>query len=496
MDEVFWSNVVKCWSDAAANVIVLRKELAKVQEERALYRSLVDSFRRSDFNPSDLRRTERVAEEDGHSVPIPHNDDVDPTIQVELMQDAEAGLGRAKEEYRRLQQELAASTEHIKALKLENEKIASNHQQETTKFKDEIRKLVVINEDLQKSLALSKEHSPKSLVAYRDLERQAETLKLSVKDHETENQYLRDELSATQDRLHRAEENSKVLLASIIKLQGITRHSAILRPLSNMSLYSESHGSSGKLSINLTNHFPDSNNNATPKVKPYIPIDVTRSPHESGVVDERSPLHDACVLPHDRQKMLANFPQVATPVTDAQNNVFERNFLKKALGEDVQSLFKYLPESRIDRKAITSSYLCPTLNHHVWCPSSPGQHGFLFVGLGKEKDSYKSPVVRNLFVGLPKEQSKCRTFRYLGKYKVTRVKPLSVDEWNTLSSDVKHMYAKLTSDKTGDVRPLEDIMLAYDKGTLSVPCVQLQFISFDDHIYSALLAHQNDIREN
>lgn len=63
-------------------------------------------------------------------------------------------------------------------------------------------------------------------------------------------------------------------------------------------------------------------------------------------------------------------------------------------------------------------------------------------------------------------------------------------------NQVKHMYAKLTSDKTGDVRPLEDIMLAYDKGTLSVPCVQLQFISFDDHIYSALLAHQNDIREN
>lgn len=33
MDEVFWSNVVKRWSDASENVILLKKELAKVQEE-------------------------------------------------------------------------------------------------------------------------------------------------------------------------------------------------------------------------------------------------------------------------------------------------------------------------------------------------------------------------------------------------------------------------------------------------------------------------------
>jgi len=33
MDEVFWSNVVKRWSEATENVIRLKKELAKVQEE-------------------------------------------------------------------------------------------------------------------------------------------------------------------------------------------------------------------------------------------------------------------------------------------------------------------------------------------------------------------------------------------------------------------------------------------------------------------------------
>lgn len=33
MDEAFWSSVVKRWSDASENVIKLRKEVAKLEEE-------------------------------------------------------------------------------------------------------------------------------------------------------------------------------------------------------------------------------------------------------------------------------------------------------------------------------------------------------------------------------------------------------------------------------------------------------------------------------
>lgn len=97
-----------------------------------------------------------------------------------------------------------------------------------------------------------------------------------------------------------------------------------------------------------------------------------------------------------------------------------------------------LPENQTasDRKTTFRSYLCPTLNHHPWCPSVPGQHGFIFVGLGKEKESYKVPVFRNLFVGLPKSESKGRIFRYLGKYRVHRVKHLTVEEWESLPAGV------------------------------------------------------------
>ncbi len=33
MDEAFWASVVKRWSDASENVIKLKKELAKLEEE-------------------------------------------------------------------------------------------------------------------------------------------------------------------------------------------------------------------------------------------------------------------------------------------------------------------------------------------------------------------------------------------------------------------------------------------------------------------------------
>ena len=105
-----------------------------------------------------------------------------------------------------------------------------------------------------------------------------------------------------------------------------------------------------------------------------------------------------------------------------------------------------------------------------------------------------------------------RRFRYLGRYQVTRVDPLSVDEWAKLSAEVsavifisfvilrfflkfKSVYAKLTKDKTKDTRTLEDILIAYDNGNLRVPCVQVQCIGFDEDFFSALLA-EKDARQS
>jgi len=158
-------------------------------------------------------------------------------------------------------------------------------------------------------------------------------------------------------------------------------------------------------------------------------------------------------LPSKREVSLSKLPVVYIKDIGSDNS-FDRDFLKNALGEGSSSLIKryiFFPRRKRrdtnqkyihsslgsgEEKETISPYLCPTLNHHPWCPSAPGQHGFIFVGLGKEKESYKSTAVRNLFVGLTKTQPRTRKFRYLGTYKVSRVRSLNVDEWNALSEDV------------------------------------------------------------
>jgi hypothetical protein len=88
-------------------------------------------------------------------------------------------------------------------------------------------------------------------------------------------------------------------------------------------------------------------------------------------------------------------------------------------------------------------YLCPRLDHNPWCPSTPGRHGYIFVGAGKEKHLYTSPHLCNLFVGLPKHSNKEeRLFRYLGVYKASCVDSLSVEEWQSLPLEVRRSLSR------------------------------------------------------
>ncbi|KAF9532045.1 hypothetical protein CPB83DRAFT_55696 [Crepidotus variabilis] len=128
MDEVFWANVVKRWSDASETVLQLRKELAKVQEERELYRDVVQSLRKSSTvrDPSRSRASGHAREESITTIVV-DDEHAGSALQDEL-KDAEIGLGRAKEEYRRLQKGLAESMERVRALTVENERLVANQQ--------------------------------------------------------------------------------------------------------------------------------------------------------------------------------------------------------------------------------------------------------------------------------------------------------------------------------------------------------------------------------
>ncbi|KAF8973914.1 hypothetical protein BDZ97DRAFT_1912366 [Flammula alnicola] len=513
MDEVFWSNVVKRWSDASENVIKLKKELAKVQEERTFYRNAVDNPRKLEDRGS--LHFERVRDQYVHEDPDRASTS---TIRDEL-QDAELGLGRAKEEYRRLQHDLAVSSERIKKLTSENEKLSLQHWEEVTELREEYQSMLVAQKDwhdcqprsgncqlLEKTVATDDEMPQQSESHARvltskppfvlALERQIEALKQSVQVRESENQHLRNELTIAEDKLHKAEENTKILLASIVKMQAIARHSAhgTLHPISNNLLHSDS-GRSSRRSFS-SNHSRLRDLQPATTIKSLVPVDIAVPAAPSQIDDKTVIEHDTSsttfLLPPEREKVIAKFATVSGVHVAGLDNSFDREFLKHALGEGVQSLIEHLAENqeKVDKTSMISSYLCPTLNHHPWCPSTPGQHGFIFVGLGKEKDSYRSPVTRNLFVGLPKSQTRGRSFRYLGKYRVNRVQPLTVEEWNTLSREFKLMYAKLSKDKGKDTRPLEDILLAYENGELLVPCVQLQCISFDDRLFASLVSHR------
>lgn len=95
-------------------------------------------------------------------------------------------------------------------------------------------------------------------------------------------------------------------------------------------------------------------------------------------------------------------------------------------------------------------YLCPSVDHNPWCPKVPGQHGFIFVGLGRERDTFNQPEEHPVFVGLQKKGKNTRRFRYMGQYEATRVTALTPEEWKDLPQDVSSLvrirfYRVLTS---------------------------------------------------
>lgn len=508
MDEVFWANVVKRWSEASDNVLKLKEELARLKGERSFYHNTTYASQRSRRN-SLSQIPARELTRDVYVNLLPSNG----RKATDELLDAEAGLSRAKEEYRRLQQELATSAERIKALNLENEVLSAN-QSELAKMRKEYEQLRSMQNDLNVLRSENKRYLEKIRALERQqqlgvgpsnpllkppfvisLEQKIETFKQSLEAREADNQILRSDLKATKERLQRSEESKEVLLSSIVKLQDIARHStlATLHPISTNIFRSQSTNYSlSSACRSKIDEFSDS----PPKQKPEedkIDNSIGNPPTQIDDITfvERMASKSSfrpVVLSSRRQKTLTALAPVVLDIEDRYlNNAFDREFLKVTLRKS----HTHRVNLHSSGKQIITSYLCPTLNHHPWCPSRPGDHGFIFVGLGKDKDSYHSAAIRNLFVGLPKTVMNNRRFRYLGKYRVTRVDPLGIDEWAMLSAEFKAVYAKLTKDKTKDARTLEDIITAYENGDLRVPCVQLQCVGFDEFFFTTLLGQKN-----
>jgi len=171
--------------------------------------------------------------------------------------------------------------------------------------------------------------------------------------------------------------------------------------------------------------------------------------------------------------------------------MFSRDFMKGMLGGSIQPLIVRVgagKQSALGLERDVRSYLCPGLDHNPWCPSVPGQHGYTFVGLGKERDTFVRPEIHNVFVGVKKTAKDNRRFKYLGTYRATRVEPLSVEEWHSLDLKMRMTYSKTTKEKNKDLRSVERVMAAYEAGELRTPCVLLQCIGFDEALHAALVS--------
>ncbi|KAI9058843.1 hypothetical protein FKP32DRAFT_1581536 [Trametes sanguinea] len=123
------------------------------------------------------------------------------------------------------------------------------------------------------------------------------------------------------------------------------------------------------------------------------------------------------------------------------------------------------------------------MDHNAWSPPGPGKHGYMQVGLGRDKAYFNDGECRHVFVGAGKG------FVYCGYYHALRVERLTKEEWATLPSKVRTTYAATTvlKEKTKELRSPQRVLAMYDAGELRAPCVRLQCIEFDTAFYQELV---------
>ncbi|KAJ7619149.1 hypothetical protein DFH06DRAFT_1361303, partial [Mycena polygramma] len=171
---------------------------------------------------------------------------------------------------------------------------------------------------------------------------------------------------------------------------------------------------------------------------------------------------------------------------------FTREFLSANLGGSPQPLIVKIGVSRkpLAEEHDVKKFLCPNLSQNPWCPRSPDKHGYIFVGLGNESETFREPEQLNLFLSVPPppKSGKALEVTYLGLYEATRVSGLTAAEWQTLSPVVRVFPAARFYKAENKPKLLPLIQAEYASGVLSVPCVRLRAIGFDEALYAGLVA--------
>ncbi|KAI0375346.1 hypothetical protein BV20DRAFT_933411 [Pilatotrama ljubarskyi] len=132
------------------------------------------------------------------------------------------------------------------------------------------------------------------------------------------------------------------------------------------------------------------------------------------------------------------------------------------------------------------------MDHNAWSPAGPGKHGYMQVGLGRDRKFFNEGDYRHVFVGAGKH------FLYCGWYHVIRVDPLSKEEWATLPPKVQSTYSETTvnKEKNKDLKSAQQVLSMYNSGELRAPCVRLQCVKFDAAFYQELVRANDQFFEH
>ncbi|TEB39262.1 hypothetical protein FA13DRAFT_1725238 [Coprinellus micaceus] len=461
--------------------------------------------------------------------------DENRTVDLQKLSELELGLTQAQSSYERIAKQLEDNQAMIQDLMnnnrvLQDERNTVKSQRDASQAalrttEDDLRQARLENEKLRERIrALTRQPSlgsgqgPTVPVKVEQVNEGAYQLKIASLEHEAprrtcwlaeEKHDVQSELDIVRSKLDKIKQSKSALhdqLKGLGELQARTRSASIssrapstrttrsqaataTSPQSTLSsLFFGSSGSPTGPSSRLRT-IPSTISNLTvidlTKTEDKTPEDDVPTPRPA----DYAPAEEG--VPASRRSHVAAFPVVNVNSDiglGEGENAFSRDFMTTALGGSIQPLVvRVAKQSTLAKKRDVNAYLCPGLDHNPWCPSIPGRHGYIFVGLGREKDTFLEPEEHNVFVGLKKKGKDTRRFKYLGKYRAVRVQPLTKEEWAGLPEPIRKTYAKTTKDKTKDTRSADDVAKAYDSGELTVPCVQLQCIDFDYELYKAMV---------
>ncbi|KAG6820375.1 hypothetical protein H0H93_001346 [Arthromyces matolae] len=524
-EEAFWASIVARWSNACSDVVALKAELEKTEAEASRLRKGADALRAREGILIEER--DRLLQE----APSLLNDDEAGTTRVKL-REAEECLERAKLEYMRVKEQLTTSQnlleqkeeqlqqkdEEISTLTLAKTRLQNSSLELSVHVQTLQHNAEMITEtwerkhaELQEMHHKLQEDSALSSNINRQLMEEVENIRIIILNRnqeagQQENSVLRAELASVHEKLNKADDSNKSLIdknkalsesLATLNKNLKARTLSLSRPLFTLNCWAAS-----KFEEPIPSERSADSAQAIQKaaasmsLRPQVPLphagECNQSSNTISTLPVQVPRSDSALIPEIRRQHLAQLVEYVADV-DTKDVKFRRALLASSIGGSIQSLIVRVAESKtaLAKTHNISTYLCPALELNPWCPLSPGQHGYMFVGLGQERETFLQPHSGlNIFIGRAQTRSKPKDYQYLGVYTALRVAGLNTDEWRSLSEEFKIGYCATTKEKNKDSRTVDAIRTAYDSGELVVPCVRLQCTGFNDQLFTSLVSAQ------